>query len=91
MMSTIWVFVANGASLPSGVFRGQDSAKEWIKKYSLSGLLTEYPIDVGVYDWAIGKGLFNPRFPSQQSSEFIGKFTSAYLNHIHFENGAESS
>jgi hypothetical protein len=90
-MSLIWVFLANGASMPSGVFEDQDLAKKWIKKHSLSGLLTEYPVDVGIYDWAIGKGLFRPKYPSQESAGFVGKFTSAYLKHSHYENGEEST
>jgi hypothetical protein len=91
MISNIWVFVADGASLPSGVFREKSLASEWIQKRFLSGILTEYPLDVGVYEWAIDNGLFTVKYPSQEEASFIGRFTSAYLKHSHFENGEELS
>ncbi len=72
-------------------FESRGLAEEWIKRHSLSGVLTEYPLNTGIYDWAIGSGLFNPKYPSQANAEFIGRFTSAYLNHSHFEEGREAS
>lgn len=89
-MLSVWIFVANGGSLPSGVFKDEILANEWIKKHRLSGLLTEYPVDIGVFEWATAKGFFEAKYPSQETPEFIGRFTSAYLRHSHFENGEES-
>jgi hypothetical protein len=86
-MSTILVFVGDGARLPSGVFSNRSRAEEWIKKNSLSGLLTEYPVDIGLYDWAAAEGKFEAKPPSQKAPSFIGRFTSAYLDHSHFEDG----
>ena len=91
MHSAVWVFCAVGAMLPSGVFTELLVAEAWIKKHSLSGVLTEYPLDTGVYEWAIVKGYFSPKYPSHESAEFIGRFTSAYLSHSHFENGERST
>ncbi len=85
--SGIWVFCGDGSTLPSGVFHDLTRPEAWIKEYSLSGVLTEYPLDVCVYDWATANGYFQPRYPSQQAPEFIGRFSSAYLKHFHFENG----
>jgi len=85
---TVWVFCGDGSILPSGVFSNQAAAEAWIKKHALSGILTEYPLDTGLYEWALGKGYFKPRFPSHRAPKFIGRFTSAYLTHFHFENGA---
>jgi hypothetical protein len=71
------------------VFSNEKLAREWIGKYALSGLLTEYPLDTGVYDWALEKGVFKKKYPSHDTPEFIGRFTSAYLQHVHFEHGEE--
>jgi hypothetical protein len=89
--ATVWVFVATRATLPSAVFADEDIAAAWIRRHSLTGLLTEYPIDVSVYDWVIAKGYWKPNEPYQHTPAFIGKFTSAYLRHRHFEDGVESS
>ena len=56
--STVWVFCGNKSTLPSGVFRDFASAESWIETHSLSGVLTEYPLGAGVYDWAIAESLF---------------------------------
>jgi hypothetical protein len=90
-MLSVWIFVAQGSNLPSGAFETQSLAEQWIERHSLSGLLTEYPLNVGVYDWAIGKALFDPKYPSQRDPKFIGRFSSAYLNHFHYEDGREAS
>lgn len=83
----VWVFCGNGGSLPSAVFADLANAEDWIKKHSLSGVLTEYPLDIGVYEWAQKMGYFTPKSPSQATPSFIGKFSSAYLRHFHFQNG----
>lgn len=91
MASTVWVFNGAGASLPAGVFADEAAAVSWIRINSLSGILTEYPLDTGVYDWAISCGIWEPEKASQRSPEFIGKFSSAYLKHRHFENGKDEA
>lgn len=50
-------------------------------------MLSSYPLDVGLYDWAIDKNYFEPKKEYQKESKFIEKFTSASLEHIHFEDG----
>jgi len=90
-MSSVWIFIASNGTLPSGVFTHESLAKEWIRKHALSGLLTEYPLDVGIYEWAIAKGVFKVKYPSHETPAFIGRFTSAYLSHSHFEDGEEPS
>ena len=52
-----------------------------------SGVLTLYPIDVGVYEWAIEKGLFTPKKPHETEAEFIASFTTASQPHHHYEDG----
>ncbi|MBP0595968.1 hypothetical protein J8I87_41405 [Paraburkholderia sp. LEh10] len=83
----IWVFVGEGARFPSGVFTVLDVAKAWIASNQLTGVLTRYPLNEGVYDWATSHGLFTPKKPEHSSPFFIGKFTIASMEHFHFENG----
>jgi len=71
------------------VFTRRDLAEEWIQKHGLSGTLTAYPLDVGVYEWALNKGTFKPKRDDQQSAEFIQRFSSASQEHYHYENGSE--
>ena len=86
-MQTIWIF--NGASgrFPSGVFSSGEKAKKWILDHKLSGVLTEYPIDTGVYDWAINNDFFCPKKDKERTPEFIQKFSCAQQKHYHFEDG----
>jgi len=49
--------------------------------------LTEYPLDIGAYDWAIQHGHFKPKHEHQRQPSFIEKFSSAALNHFHYWNG----
>jgi hypothetical protein len=86
-MQDVWVFVGSGARLPSGVFSSLDSAKRWIALHALSGLLTKYPLDMGAWDWAIANQYFRLKGPHQNTSAFIGGFTSARMEHYHFQDG----
>lgn len=83
----IWIFHGAQARLASGVFTSKEKAEEWIRKYNLTGVLTEYPLDEGVYDWAIKKDLFTVKKDSQAEPLFIQGFTTASQNHFHYENG----
>jgi hypothetical protein len=87
MLSSVWVFHGEEAQFTSAVFTEQSKAEAYIKKHSLSGLLTEYPLDIGIYEWVISKDYWKPKYPSQRSPKFIGGFTSAYLNHYHYRSG----
>ncbi len=85
----IWIFQGSGAQFPSGVFTDEDQARAWIRAEKLSGLLTKYPVGQGVFDWAVQQGFFTPRKPEHHSAKFIGRFTSASMEHYHFEDGQE--
>lgn len=76
------------AHWPSGVFSSREAAVQWITERHLTGMITEYPVDVGVYDWAVARGLFCPSEPQHSSPEFIGGFTTAAQGHGHFTDGA---
>ena len=86
-MNEIWIFVGANAHFPSGVFSSRARAVAWIRMHGLTGCLTLYPIDVGVYEWAIEKDFFRPKREDQKSAEFIGRFSSASIEHYHFEDG----
>lgn len=89
--SIVWVFVAPQAVFPSGVFHTLEQAEEWILRHQLSGLLTEYPVGVGVYDWATSSGMFKPRPGKVIDATFIGRFTSAGMAHHHYEDGSRKA
>lgn len=83
----IWVFNGPNSRFPSGVFLDKEIAEKWINKYNLSGILTAYPADIGVYDWAIQNHFLVITNEREHSSEFIQKFTSASQDHYHYEDG----
>jgi hypothetical protein len=87
-MNTVWVFTGERANFPSGVFTSRTAAERWIGEHGLSGTLTAYPLDTGIYEWAASNGYFRPSRDEHRTAEFIGRFSSASLEHYHYENGA---
>ncbi len=85
----VWVFHGTTAQFCSGVFSTKAKAEDFIAQHQLSGILTRYPLDTGVYDWAIAEGIFKPSRDYQSSPRFIGRFTSASQEHFHYEKGIE--
>ncbi|MET3391577.1 hypothetical protein ABIC33_002216 [Variovorax sp. 1140] len=83
----VWIFNGANAKFPSAVFANKEDAWDWIKRYHLTGVLTKYPLGVSVYDWAIGSGNFKIRSERDSTPEFIGRFSSAAQEHMHFEDG----
>lgn len=47
-MEGVWVF-NGGGDFPAGVFTTRELAEAWIAKHRLVGVLTKYPLDIGVY------------------------------------------
>jgi hypothetical protein len=84
---SVWVFLGERAHWPSGVFTSRETAVQWIAEHRLTGMITEYPVDVGVYDWAVKTGAFSPSKPKHSEPEFIGGFTTATQNPWHFTDG----
>jgi len=82
---SVWVF--NSIIMTRGVFSSKITAENWIKKRQLSGMLTEYPLDIGSYDWAVKNNLFKPKREEHYSPKFIANFTSGHIDHLHYENG----
>ena len=88
MLNDVWVFNGESSRFPSGIFQLQEEAVAWITRHGLTGTLTKYPLGISVYDWAIETGSFKVRSSKDEQAEFIGKFSSAAQEHLHFENGA---
>lgn len=96
MSQIVWVFNGSGFAspnhpIPSGVFSARELAETWILKHQLSGMLTAYPVDIGIYDWAVQKEIFKPKQEKHTSPEFIQRFSSASQEHFHYENGIRVS
>ncbi|MER6175713.1 hypothetical protein [Streptosporangium sp. NPDC001681] len=85
---SVWAFVGEGGRWPSAIFSSRDRAEEWISARRLTGMLTEYPLDVPIYEWAVDNGYFRPSNPEHSTVDFIGRFTTAHQAHEHYENGA---
>lgn len=85
---TVWIFCGRESTFPSGVFDSKHAAEAWIHLNQLSGTLTEYPVGLGVYDWAVEEGHFKPTKPEHSQPKFIQRFSSALQNHHHYENGS---
>ena len=87
-MNFLFLFHSAGKSrFCGGVFSDREIAEKWISGHALTGVLTKYPLDVGVYDWAIENSYFTPNKEHQFTAEFIGGFTTAAQEHYHYENG----
>jgi predicted enzyme related to lactoylglutathione lyase len=84
---TVWVFNGANAIFPSAVFETKESAETWIVEKQVSGTLTEYPLGIPAYDYAIEMKWFTPKRDDQKMPDFIQRFTSASQNHYHYENG----
>lgn len=87
-MEHVWIFNGQNSKLTGGVFINKSKAEDWIRRYKLSGILTKYPMDISVYEWAIEKSIFKPKNENHYSADFIGGFTSASMEHYHYENGS---
>jgi len=85
---TVWIFNGARSNFPSAAFSQRALAEEWIKKHRLTGTLTRYPIDMGVYEWALDRGYFSPSKDEHRTALFIGKFSSASQEHYHYEDGS---
>ncbi|WDE01477.1 DUF7710 domain-containing protein [Thalassomonas actiniarum] len=90
-MNSVWIFNKNNSSYSGGVFSELTKAENWILENKLSGMLTKYPLDQGVWDWACKNNMHNLKAEkvAEKGSNpvFIGGFTTASQEHYHYENG----
>lgn len=84
---TVWVFVGDTARQPSAVFTTLENAQAWIERRKLSGVVTEYPLDVPVIEWAVAEGFYSPRPGDENDRWKIQTFTSAAQRHYHHVEG----
>lgn len=91
----IWVFNGAQTQFSGGVFDDLDKAEFWIKENKLTGLLTAYPLNQGTLDWAIENNMVNMTpeklAEKQQNPKFVAGFTSASMEHYHYEEGERVS
>jgi hypothetical protein len=85
--NNVWIFNGENSRFPSGVYKSVEKAEKWIATHKLSGILTKYPLDTGVYEWTIKNNLFAVKMKEQIQPEFIGKFSSASQDHFHYKDG----
>ena len=52
---------------------------------ALEGILTQYPLNISVYDWSVQSNLFTPIKAHEFSGEFKQNFTCAAQPHFHYE------
>ena len=83
----VWIFTGDRTGICSGAFDNRAAAEDWITSRGLSGLLLRIPLNCGIYDWACTQGKFESKGLHHQTADFIGNFSSAYLEHYHYENG----
>lgn len=88
-LDAVWVFHGANAQLASAVFTSRSESEAWIAENGLSGMLTRYPLNISVYDWAIQTGIWQPTRDDHHNPEFMQRFTSAALEHFHYEHGQE--
>lgn len=85
-MGSVFVFSQMGGNSPGGVFSTRENAETWIQHHQLTGVLSVYPLDVGVFDWAAQEGLIKAHFIQSAPPDVIAGFCS-HLEHYHYRNG----
>ncbi len=88
---SVWIFNGANSRFSGGVFDNLIDAEDWIKSNKLTGMLTKYPLNQGVFDWAEAndKTSMKPEklLEKRKDPIFIGGFTTAAMEHYHYENG----
>ncbi len=82
----VWVFHGMNGRIASGVFKTKEKAIEWIERENLQGVLSKYPLDISVYDWAVESEFFTPKKEDHKTAYFKQTFTTASQEHYHFED-----
>lgn len=82
---SVFVFHGDKANFASAVFTNLDEAEDVISRDGLTGMLTRYPLNETVFGYTVRADLFTPK--GNESGDYIGRFTSASLDHFHYEKG----
>lgn len=83
---SVWVFNGENA-IPAAVLTTQELGEAWIAENKVTGMLTRYPLDESLYDWATRLGYFKPKREDQTTPDFRAQFTCATTDHHHYEDG----
>ncbi len=87
----IWIFHSARSNFPSAVSSTLGTAERWIQLNKVTGVLTAYPLDEGVFDWALRMDLVSDRVrPRGKDPIFVAGFSSAMQEHYHYEDGARA-
>lgn len=85
---SVWIFCGDVARFPSAVFTSIEKAEQWIAQKKVSGMLTEYPVDISCYEWALAYGYFEEKESDKNKLAMrFQTFTSASQKHFHYEKG----
>jgi hypothetical protein len=87
----VWVFMGESRPLPSGVFEELETANEWIDGHGLNGILIEYPVGWGAYDWAVEHGGIEPVAEEERTPTYLQQFTDTTGRRFECDNGSETS
>lgn len=82
IVAAVWIFNEGRTPLPSAMFADEEIATQWIKQHGRYGVLTQYPVDIAVYEWVIERGYFDPTRSKYRQDP--GTFSSGYQKHLHF-------
>jgi hypothetical protein len=83
-MKTVYLFNGSHQRFPSGVFSSKEEAEQLIRQHALTGLLTEYPLDVLPYELAVEMGIVNFTKSWQTSPAYIEGFSNVGRIHGHW-------
>lgn len=84
----VWVFNAGGWFAPCGIFDSLEEMEEYVRGHKLSGVGSQYPVGIGLYEYAVETGRFRPTKPHHGSASQVGRF--APPKHFHYEDGERS-
>jgi hypothetical protein len=82
----VWIFHSETGRFASGVFTDQASGLVWVAQHELTGVLAEYEVGNGCYDFAVEEGRFRNTKPHHGTPEHVGTFSPG-LGHIHVQGG----
>lgn len=80
----IWIIQNSENSNLIACFLNKNDAEKYIQDNHIKCMLTQYPVNISVYDWVISNDYWTPKIEPQKSAAFKANFSSAYLEHDHY-------
>ncbi|BFU44186.1 hypothetical protein [Krasilnikovia sp. MM14-A1004] len=84
---TVWIFHGESARFASGVFASREHGLAWVVQHRLTGILSEYPLGEGCYDWAVKRRQFRPSKEHHGTPMHVAGFSPS-LQHVHIIDGS---